>query len=149
MSEATNIKVTYNNQPLHPTEQKIEVGSPVKSKRTGEYLGKVKELRIITVAEVQYDDKYRHTYPYEVADLELAPQLTPEEAWAEVPILVLRVLTTPGSGTTFYSDEYSALRFHCYKLLGGAGVKVTDEVKARVRKIVQDVCQALYIDIAE
>ena len=117
----------------------IVVGDPVRDRHTGQYLGKVTEEK---VARYLYVDNGAGWY-HEV-QLEPAPKLTAEEAWTQVPILVLREIKEHFlDQRCAYEDALRAIRHECYKLLGGAGVKVTEEVKGRVRKVIEDVMDLL------
>jgi hypothetical protein len=136
----TNIKVNYSVTP------EIKVGDPVRNKHNGRYEGTVE--KIITLRQFVVDHNGLKGLVYE-ENVELAPRLTPEEAWGQVPVLALRTLMEPSIGSYLYSYQYSNLRHECYKLLGGAGVKVNEETKRRVRNLVESVAGALSIEIVE
>lgn len=117
-------------------EKTIGLRSPVKNKISGEYLGKVTAMR--NVWYVKTDGTGSREFDLE--HLELAPRLTPEEAWMQLPLDIVRDLVeferTSITGT-LYPSAYRELRHRAYVLLGGAGIKVTDDVKERVRSIIE------------
>lgn len=62
-------------------------------------------------------------------------KLTPVEAWSEVPVLIIRLMQD--YGLPLWEYDKRGIRHECYKLLGGAGVKVNEEVKTRVRYLIE------------
>lgn len=127
---------------------KFAVGDPVKGKYTGEYLGKI--TRVIAHFYYEIDDDDMGITSED--SIEPAPRFTPEEAWAQLPILILRellpfinrdrrIMSTP----PVYESERRAIRHEAYKFLGGASprVEITEEVKVRVRGKIREVADIL------
>ena len=79
------------------------------------------------------------------------PKLTPEQAWAELPILVAELIKEKSWPQQFSRDNKRAIfesdrteiRHQSYILLGGAGIKVTEEVKERVRNVIERMATVL------
>lgn len=123
-------------------------------KAPGNVIGQVvaRSLECRTVYSVRLPSGL--TARLEGRDLEPAPRLTPEEAWAQLPILVLREIVeherttiplVPEYNGYISSDKHSAIRHECYKLLGGSGVKITEEVKERVRNKITEIGQIVNV----
>jgi hypothetical protein len=126
----------------------IKVGNRVQEAGGGEYLGKVTSIESIVMYAIEVPASMGGNWNItrEASQIELAKELTELEAWTELPILVLKELQsfTTVWGTVVVSEQRS-IRHDCYVLLGGAHIKITEEVKARVRKVVADVASALGI----
>ncbi len=124
----------------------IGVGTQVRDAVSKEYLGKVVRIETVVYADIETRDG-DHARA-NVARLEVAPKLTPEEAWVQLPQDIVKRLVDlkpfPGMMSGF---TYTALRRDCYILLGGAGVKITEDVKERVRKIIETLAGHLDIRI--
>ncbi len=124
----------------------IGVGTQVRDAMTKEYLGKIVQVETVVYATIETRDGDRARV--NVARIEVAPKLTPEQAWSQLPLDIVKRLVDlkrlPGMMNEF---AYTALRRECYVLLGGAGVKVTEDVKERVRSTIETLSRHLGIRI--
>ncbi len=118
----------------------IKIGDHVRDSRTKEYQGEVKNIAIIKQLVVCRNGLTSLVYE---SDVEPAPRLTSEEAWAQAPILVVHEILE--RGTVLYEFDRRQIRHECYRLLGGSGIKVTEPVKERVRAIIEQVASALHV----
>ena len=100
----------------------IKIGDHVKSAWDGTYLGVVSGIKTVRFYDVQQNG---HITQVLETGLQPAPRLTPDEAWAKVPEIIV-------DGILDWKTPTS-VRHDCYVLLGGSGVKVTGGVKERVR----------------
>lgn len=110
-------------------------------------IGKV--IKKQTVYKIVYTIQFNsgRTAEYDGVDLQPAPKPNPEQAWVSVPMIAITQIKK-GRGhmqdsSVIYEFERRAIRHECYVALGGAGVKVTDEVRERVADIVEDVAHAM------
>ena len=114
-------------------------------------IGKIVKKQM--VCDITYTVQFNsgRTADFDGADLEPAPKLTPDEAWAQLPILIieqvkaLRVHYTDGV-PVLYAGQRSNIRHECYKLLGGAGIKV-EPVKERVTNMVEAIARAMGVRV--
>src|SRR6266568_2482440 len=124
----------------------IGIGTQVRDAVTKEYLGKVVKVETVVYATIETRDGDQARV--NVARIEVAPKLTPEQAWSQLPLDIVKRLVDlkrlPGMMNEF---AYTALRRECYVLLGGAGVKVTEDVKERVRSTIETLSRHLGIRI--
>ncbi len=140
----------------------IGIGTQVRDAVTKEYLGKVVKVETVVYATIETRDGDQARV--NVARIEVAPKLTPEQAWSQLPLDIVKFLVeikrSPvrawgGDAVGWYGNpvfltptKYSELRHQAYVLLGGAGVKVTEDVKERVRSIIETLAGHLGIRIA-
>lgn len=130
------------------SNEQIKIGERVKSKHTGEYLGQVigeRTIRVLAIRNAQGFDQYGLNED----DVEIADRLTPDQAWAELPFLVVKLLNTRGPGRLL-CGEHAAIRHECYKFLGGAGIKIEHPDgpnKQRVRQTIERFAEFLNIEI--
>lgn len=130
----------------------FNVGDWVHNTRTGNE-GEILSLK--TIAEVKLD-KTGNVFVYETEELEPAerpkPKLTPEQTWAELPIRIAELIkekSWPGwnfsknNERAIYEADRTEIRHQAYILLGSAGVKVTEEVKERVRDTIERMAAVL------
>src|SRR6266851_3592553 len=136
------------------TTKQIRPGDSVRDAVTKEYLGKVLRVETVNYAHIQTKDG--DGARVNMARIETAPKLTPEQAWSQLPLDIVKELAalkeSPfnhswGGATSLYASGYTDLRRQCYVLLGGTGVKVTEEVKGRVRSIIETLAGHLGIRI--
>lgn len=116
------------------------VGTRVRSKSTGEYLGTVSgttTFYTVNNSRGEYEGEYLPT------SIEVAPDLDDQTVWSELPLLVIR--ETLKIGIVLDKDDRKLLRAACYRLLGGQRIKITPEVKARVRDIINQVASLLNV----
>jgi hypothetical protein len=70
---------------------------------------------------------------YMESELAALPKLTEDETWTDIHFLIPRMIEQ--YGLPVMEDEYRRIRQESYKVLYSNGHRVTDEAKARVRKI--------------
>ena len=114
------------------------------------YLGKVINEKVVRILTVE-NNKGDH-FGTLAEDLEVAPRLTEDEAWAELPYLILgqinKLATIYWGKTSLLETDYRQIRHEAYKLLGGAGIKVDESVKERVRKAIKRMADAMGLELA-
>lgn len=140
--------MTTNSQKVESQrDQPIKVGDYVRFINNDKYLGKVVSEHTVRVLTIIDDNGYEHGIPDDV--LEVAPKLTPDEAWAELPYLILGQLNKWATYVIqpLGEDALKLIRHEAYKLLGGAGIKVTVEVKERVRKAISRIADAMGVEL--
>lgn len=116
-------------------------------------IGKI--IKKQTIFKVVYTVEFKsgNTGEYEHKDLSPAPKLTQDEAWERLPILIIEQVEARKSashtygGFAIYASDRSDIRYECYKLLGGSGIKVDSAVKDRVTSMVENVARALGIRV--
>ncbi|SRR6266567_1011822 len=148
-----------------PGARSIGVGTQVRDVVTKEYLGKVVKIETVIYATVETPgSQQRDVQPrIKIERIEVAPKLTPEQAWSQLPLDIVKFLVeikrSPvrawggeavgwhGTPVFLTPTKYSELRRQAYVLLGGAGVKVTEDVKERVRSIIETLAGHLGIRV--
>lgn len=142
--DATELLRQVRKEAQTQTDQtSFKVGDRVRSKRTGDYLGKITAIKVVYEA-TDSDGYVSRNFSDQ---LELAPQLDAATVWSEVPLLIMREINGRGPRRVIFDFEQKSIRHQCYRLLGGNGVKVTDEVKERVRLLISQVAAGLGIEV--
>lgn len=117
-------------------ETTFKVGDRVQLKSSG-YRGEIQAVQ--TQYTIFWDDGGT-TQTTNEAGLEYA-KLSTEDAWLEASLLIgRRIEQLLGEGSGWYSvPEWKAkqIRHECYQILGGNEIKVTEEVKAKVRSLIE------------
>lgn len=119
-------------------------GDRVRNKHNGLYLGTVTDV-IEFVRVRNGGGGFVEGFP--ASDLELAEPLSPETVWSQVPILVMQQIMGMGSATGLYEFDRRGIRHECYRLLGGAGIKIDEDVKERVREVIKEVAALLSVPL--
>lgn len=117
-------------------KQVFEVGQTVTGGDLGGKRMVIDEVGVIYTYKLRYPDGRKDTSgrQYYTYQLEAAPKLTKEEAWIDVTLLVGKRSRSP---LTWASEAWKReTRHQCYVILGSAGVKMEDDVKERVRKLI-------------
>jgi len=73
--------------------------------------------------------------------LKRIPQFDESEVWIETALLIgdmvrLNSLTQDLEPTVCDEDDQKKIRTHCYQLLGGNNITITEDVKTRVRELI-------------
>jgi hypothetical protein len=106
-----------------------------------------RDVRLYTIQVNLYGSRFDLTR--EADQFKPIVELSQEEAWTELPISVMRLLKTYQIrlDIPIYASDQRAIRHECYVLLGTSHVKITPEVKVRVRSVIADVADVLHIGL--
>lgn len=116
-------------------ENEFTFGDPVVYKHSGEYLGKFEHYHNVRYVVFKNPTGQSRTVPEE--GVKRGEKLTPDMAWDKAHTLVLGYALEDSFPTGVPGKK--AIRAELYRLLGASGVKVTEEVKERVRRIIEGI----------
>lgn len=98
---------------------------------------------VVQTVETKHTYHVRVTHPvvtiYAVFEDEIRePKPTPEQAWEKVGLLIGHRAYSKSEVAYWEEDKHDReTRHQCYQILGAAQVKITDEVKDKVRRLIE------------
>lgn len=130
-----------NDRPIN--DGAIKVGDRVRVRGSGRYLGEV--TKIETRAVIKDQTKVNVML---VEDIEVAPKLTPDNAWVEATLAISGAIAGVHITGRLSEFEQREIRHQAYVILGGTGIKITESVKEQVRSIIRRVAEQLDVRLA-
>lgn len=121
------------NDPKYQVGQEVEVDTPW----DGWMSGSIKEAKLFYIVEIKGEPG--SSYRFVEGNIRL-PRPSEEEAWEKATMLIgkrgyerYEYCCLNGSEV---GDWHRETRHQVYQILGSAGIKITDEVKADVRRLI-------------
>lgn len=117
--------------------EEIKVGDYVRHTSVIDTEGTVKHIYTTLVIEDEYGTRFTGTSD---GFVKAQKKLSEEDAWIEVALMVGREVQRWGVSWGGYDvPDYlqKSVRRMCYVILGGNGIKVDEEVKVRVRSLIE------------